>query len=604
MPRRPKKSVGKPRPIDRRESKVKKWNKASDIPLDEEDQFHTSRDKILLDGNNEHEDLDGDEDEVFGLDMSEESEDADDEVLDDQEIPAASTKTKSKKSKKAKKPLSDDSEDEGWGRGRSAYYSSNAAQLDSDDEEGNELEEQEARRLQSKTRDSMRDDDFGLDDVVEPISVDAVEEEATPSVDAGPQDPHSLIRHLEKTNPETLALARDWEETAESLSKTRQKIVAMEGSQAEAPGLGMIHLHYQSLLSYATALAFYLHLRSSTKYARRPELLRSHPVMGRLLTLKQALITLEDLDFAASDSELDDESNSNADDLVDASQLWKLDRVKGLDDGELQALLDEAGVEEEESDVELDAPRPKKRRKTSDKKEKAAPLPIFDLVEPVFATSTAEHRPQSSEDSYGEATFLQHADAADKKARRKTLRFHTSKIESASARRQGARNQAVGGDDDLPYRDARKQPTTRRDQSGENLDDSEPPPKAAEVGAEEETEDADGYYELIKRASKEKKAQKKADYAAVQAAARPDFEEIATDGPRSLTRAILANRGLTPRRPKSVRNPRVKKREKFRKANMKVASQKAVFKGGLAESGRYDGERSGISKVIKSVRLG
>lgn len=85
---------------------------------------------------------------------------------------------------------------------------------------------------------------------------------------------------------------------------------------------------------------------------------------------------------------------------------------------------------------------------------------------------------------------------------------------------------------------------------------------------------------------------------------RPDFDESSSTGPRSLTRAILANKGLTPHRPKSVRNPRVKKRLKFDKAKKKLSSQKAVYKGGLAESGRYDGEKSGISKVIKSIPLG
>jgi U3 small nucleolar RNA-associated protein 3 len=81
-------------------------------------------------------------------------------------------------------------------------------------------------------------------------------------------------------------------------------------------------------------------------------------------------------------------------------------------------------------------------------------------------------------------------------------------------------------------------------------------------------------------------------------------EQAEVSGPRSLTRAILANKGLTPHRPKAVRNPRVKKRQKFEQAKKKLSSQKAVFKGGLAESGgRYDGEKSGISKVVKSVRL-
>lgn len=75
------------------------------------------------------------------------------------------------------------------------------------------------------------------------------------------------------------------------------------------------------------------------------------------------------------------------------------------------------------------------------------------------------------------------------------------------------------------------------------------------------------------------------------------------DGPRSLTRAILKNKGLTPHRSKSVRNPRVKKRQRYEKAKKKVSSQKAVYKGGLAATGKYEGEKSGISKVTKSVRL-
>lgn len=287
----------------------------------------------------------------------------------------------------------------------------------------------------------------------------------------------------------------------------------------------MIHLHYrkfilllpsrrtkllsEALLTYATALAFYLHLRSSEKYTRRPDLLRAHPVLARLLTLKQSLITLEELDFAASDSEPGSNDDSDADDLMDAEQLWKLDRLQGLDKDELADLLNDASILPEQ-DAGM---RPKKKRKTS------AALPVFDLVEPEFTSSTAaQHRPDSGVDAYGEATSLQHADAADKSARRKTLRFHTSKIESASARRQGARNNAVGGDDDLPYRDSRKQPAkvaqSSRGQGGQDLDESEPQSKLPDG------EDADGYYELVKRKSKEKKEHKKAEYEAAQEAAR------------------------------------------------------------------------------------
>lgn len=85
---------------------------------------------------------------------------------------------------------------------------------------------------------------------------------------------------------------------------------------------------------------------------------------------------------------------------------------------------------------------------------------------------------------------------------------------------------------------------------------------------------------------------------------RRGFEDENVSGPRSLTRAILANKGLTPHRSKSVRNPRVKKRQKFEKAKKKLSSQKAIYKGGLSQSGGiYEGEKSGISRVVKSVRL-
>jgi U3 small nucleolar RNA-associated protein 3 len=294
-------------------------------------------------------------------------------------------------------------------------------------------------------------------------------------------------------------------------------------------------------LSYTTTLAFYLHLRASEKYAQRPELLRSHPVFERLLTLKQALTTLEDLDLTASDYNDDDDDDDDDefgtgmpwnDILKDSEKVWNTD--EGLDEDELEELLKDAASAKKSR---ITQEPPKKKQKTSSKTSNSAP--VFDLVEPDFAsskpTSSRAQLDAGNSDAYGEATSLQHADAADKSARKKSLRFHTSKIESASARRQGARNQAVGGDDDLPYRERRKEKEARlakeavakaRGQGGEDLDDTEPERKAEkrrrdeDSGGEQEADGPDGYYELIKKRSKEKKEQKQADYDAFQAAAR------------------------------------------------------------------------------------
>ncbi|KAL0581015.1 something about silencing protein 10 [Marasmius crinis-equi] len=634
----------KARSVNRNDSKLTKWNDISDIPLDEEDEFHASRDQILLDG--EHDgDEDLDDDEVFALkgmpddddeddedEGEKEYEDEDEDVDMEDDTPSSRKSSGKKKQKKKASEESDDSEseEEAWGKGKAAYYASNDAQLESDDEEALALELEEAKRLQKKSRENMTDADFGLEDIVDLTTTedDMLKEPAFNPAKALPKDKNSIIRHLERTDPLSLALARDWSDTTQDLLKAKERVEQLEATDPSSPALGMIHLHYQTLMTYATALAFYLHLRAQEKYAQKPEQLNDHPVLKRLLLLKSSLQTLEAFNFAGSPSDLDDDDSDfdldeeelDEDELMaDAKALWEADS-----DSEwvsTKSSKEKPTVSQEEDIVEPIPP--KKKRKTTESGKKS--VPVFDLVEPEFVSSKASgsRATNDSFDVYGEATSLQHADAADKSARKKSLRFHTSKIESTSARRQGARNATLGGDDDIPYRERRREKEDRlakeagarvQNQGGMDLDDTEPEPRR-EVPEEGE----DGYYELVAKKSKEKKEKKKADYEAARAERyglllstlcnstdwvySVELDEAAS-GPRSATRAILANKGLTPHRAKSVRNPRVKKREKFEKAKRKVASQRAVYKGGISDTGRYDGEKTGISKVVKSVRLG
>lgn len=276
-------------------------------------------------------------------------------------------------------------------------------------------------------------------------------------------------------------------------------------------------------------LAFYLHLRSSTKYAQRPSLLQSHPILQRLLTLKQSLATLEDLDFAGSDSEDNDEDDGSInmeDILADGEQVWRFDDGERLEPNELAELLKDAVPSAQKLEKRIQTP-PKKKRKTTTQDYPQPVGPIFDLVEPQFVSSksSSSHEPLADDaDAYGEMTALHFADLADKSVRKKSLRFHTSKIDSTSARRQGARNQALGGDDDLPYRQRKKEKDAQlvkeavknlNNQGGDDLDDEDPePPRVGEKRSrqDEDEADPDGYYELIKKKSKEKKEKKKAEY--------------------------------------------------------------------------------------------
>lgn len=199
----------RPRGLKPKEGKIQRWESVSDIPLDEEENcelhyisvfgkpfnsiptVHASRDRILLNGEDEDYLDEGDEDEVFALkglaqDNSESElayeEGSDEESEGSGDLEDGPSKTKSKAKSKGKKskpsppssPASEsEEEEEVWGKKKSDYYSSNAAQLESDDEEANEMEEQEAKRLQTKARETMVEDDFGLGDAVE----DAVEPE-------------------------------------------------------------------------------------------------------------------------------------------------------------------------------------------------------------------------------------------------------------------------------------------------------------------------------------------------------------------------------------------------------------------------------------------
>lgn len=68
---------------------------------------------------------------------------------------------------------------------------------------------------------------------------------------------------------------------------------------------------------------------------------------------------------------------------------------------------------------------------------------------------------------------------------------------------------------------------------------------------------------------------------------------------RAITYQIAKNRGLTPRRKKIDRNPRVKHREKFRKAKIRRRGQVREVR---REEQRYTGELSGIRAGVKKDR--
>jgi U3 small nucleolar RNA-associated protein 3 len=262
---------------------------------------------------------------------------------------------------------------------------------------------------------------------------------------------------------------------------------------------------------------------------------------------------LEELDFhlSKSDSEIgdseEDVSLEEEEGVEVASKLLKRYRTGSrllFDDlAELLREAEEATASVRSTTLSKPTPLPKPVKEPPKKKRKISTAsklaPVFDLEEPTYIPSkprTSTHNLIWGEDgAFGDAMILDTADAADKKARRHTLRFHTSKIESATARRQGARR-ALGGDDDMPYRERRKEKEARaqreaqagkRGQGGDDLNDVEPgyPVRVlrgadADEGEESAEEGTNGYYALVQKQKKEQKESKKIAYEAAKAASR------------------------------------------------------------------------------------
>ncbi|KAJ3037527.1 hypothetical protein HDV00_001640 [Rhizophlyctis rosea] len=256
-------------------------------------------------------------------------------------------------------------------------------------------------------------------------------------------------------------------------------------------------------------------------------------------------------------------------------------------------------------------------------------------------------------DDFGDGLGLEDVDYEDKLERKRGLQFHVTRVDQTIAARQ--RKTAGLGDDDIPYRDRfgkvlkstteeKPAPSAPLDVGGDDsaLDyDAIAAALAAEdaklgkrkrggveeeageddvdgwggsdggegEGGEEDEDDALAYYESISNGRKEKKMQREREVLEAKAAAEEslyddnDFTSLAEGAKRAASYQILANKGLTPRRNKLQRNPRLKKRRKFEKAQKRLGSYRAVAVD-KSKVGAYAGERSGIKRdLAKSVRI-
>ncbi|KAH8668364.1 Sas10/Utp3 family protein [Xylariales sp. PMI_506] len=600
-----------PRDYDTKDARLGPINTFEDV-ADSEDEYFMNQDQILFnDGPKSKKQRRVEEEEEFMEPSDEEVldyDDQDDEDDEEDELEELARKTKKATKKRAADAESEDEgegegEDAGWwGSSKTEYYNADAIQTEADALE----EEQEARRLQKKKLAKMAEEDFiwnedeWLADKPEEVEDNEVVTEVLKDVEiTEDMSAEERMRILQSRYPEL-------EYLAEELLELQPLLVTLQKEAEGHARTSVAVVKYRLLGCYVATLAMYFATLTSpardgdgqTK-ALDPAALREHEVMGTLLECREAWQQVKDLspskaaEAAASIPSPPEEDSMSVDDDDAAAFIKPATKISAKEKAE------------------------KKKSKKAERQVKELEDSLADLSTLVAKTKkTKKAKTQDVGDDnksdFGEEEVLDARSAAEKAARKKSLRFYTSQIVQKANKRAGAGRDA-GGDMDIPYRERLRDRQARLNAEAEKRG-QKTSKHGAELGDDSDEDDnkaannirddEDEYYDLVAARTNKKKSDKAARAEALSKVERVvETEEIGEDGKRKITYQIEKNKGLAPKRKKEVRNGRVKKRKQFDDKQKKLRSMRAVYKGGEGKGG-YSGELTGIKPgLIKSIKL-
>ncbi|CAO2650547.1 Nn.00g018390.m01.CDS01 [Neocucurbitaria sp. VM-36] len=620
---------------------------------DSEDEFHINRDKVLLDEGPTAKRLRKWQEEDKFLEHSDEEvlddgvdDDEDESDLDDAEEDAGSDDGSTAQ---ARPDAEEEDEDlGGWGASKKDYYNADAIETEQDALD----EEAEARRIQKKQLQAMTEADFGFDedewlaqDGEKDAEGGAVVTEVLPQLQiTESMSEEERLKIMRTRYPEFEHISREYtrlqplhDELAAAANAAERLLKAQAAKSANSNGkiasTPMAVTKYRACAAYLAAMAMYFAVLGSTAkddgtpvIALDPAELHEHPVMESLLKCQQMWTRIESLpvgdpmvetvngdelsvieeDSPTADMELD---AAVADKKTTKQKKSKAQRAAEIAQAEAAARRAAKLAKADQDLASLDSLTDKAVLKKVARKKKVAE-PKLNLL--------------NAEDSdFGEETELTAHDLAEKAKKKKSLRFYTSQIAQKANKRDAAGKDA-GGDADIPHRERLKDRQARlqaeAEKRGQNKagpgvalgeDDGASSADEAPAARNADLEDEEGYYDMVAARSNAKK-QTKLDRAAAYALAAQqgaqviEEEVVGDDGRRMISYQIAKNKGLTPHRKKSVRNPRVKKKEKYKEKQKKLKSMKPVFDRSAAAKGsaNYGGELTGIKKgLVRSRKL-
>lgn len=584
---------------------------------DDQEQYFMDQDKIMLEdepsskrvrtGDRLDEFLEASDEEVF----RDNDTDSDNEYEELQKVAKAQLKKK-------KKGGDDDDEDEEhageeegdegyWGDSRKEYYNADQIETEADALE----EEAEAKRLQKKKLADMDEADFifdedewaapaeeEADEGVQVVTEELNDIEVTDDMDADERN-----RLLQARYPEFVPLVAEFEALQPQLAQLQKEAEGKPAKSLEVVRQWILGCYVAALASYFAVLTSPSRDAGEPTVSLSPVELRDHEVMETLVSCREAWQQVKDL--KSSRSKISEPEVDSAD--QDVEDVEEIKPVKKSN---------------KKTEINGDSKKKKKAEKERVAKAKAIEESLADLkdlvTEPKKARKTkiAATTQKDNNSDFGEEDSLDARTAADKAAKKKSLRFYTSQIVQKASKRADAGRDA-GGDTDIPHRERLRDRAARlnaeaeargkksskhgTDLGGDDADSGD------EAVAKQVRGEEDEYYDMVAHKTKSKKDEKTARKEALAAAKITDrvveVSTIGEDGKRKINYQIEKNKGLAPKRKKEVRNPRVKKRMKYEEKQKKLKSMKATYQGGEGRGG-YQGETTGIKTgLVKSVKL-
>lgn len=586
---------------------------------DDQEQYFMDQDKIMLEdtdrslkrartGDRVDEFLEASDEEVF----RDNDTDSDNEYAELQKVATAQLKKKKRKGgddyEEDEEQAGEEEGDEGyWGDSRKEYYNADQIETEADALE----EEAEAKRLQKKKLADMDEADFIFDEDewAAPAEDEAdggaevVTEELQDIVVTDDMDADERNRLLQARYPEFVPLVIEFQALQPQLVQLQKEAEGKPVKSLEVVRHWLLGCYVAALASYFAVLTSPSRDASEPAVSLSPVELRDHEVMETLVSCRKAWQQVKDLKSnkaEISEPEFDsaDEDISEVEEVKPVKKSKKKSEVDGGSKkkkaAEKERIAKAKAIEESLADLKDLVSEPKKAKKTK-------------------AVTTTQNENNSD---FGEEESLDARTAADKAAKKKSLRFYTSQIVQKASKRADAGRDA-GGDTDIPYRERLKDRVARLNaeaeargkKSSKNGTDlgGDDASSGDEAVAKQVRGEEDEYYDMVAHKTKAKKDDKTARKEALAAAKITDrvveVSTIGEDGKRKINYQIEKNKGLAPKRKKDVRNPRVKKRKKYEEKQKKLKSMKATYQGGEGRGG-YQGETTGIKTgLIKSVKL-